>query len=91
MSAAGVDWLDIPFDLAASGDVESVPDAWEYMPSRATADCWYDFGFQRVAVLFADGHSMVIHCEHQGRLYEQQMKYLYRLHCQPSRAVLVRI
>ena len=72
--------------------VRRVPDAWEYMPRRATADCWYDFGFQTVVVLFnsPEHERWVIDVPHQGVEFEESMRYLWSLHC-GVRAVLVQI
>jgi hypothetical protein len=88
MSAAGgVSFLDIPLE-ELFGVVERVPDALDYMPRRATADCWYDFGFQRCAVL-EFGQAVVIEAPDQGSKYDLQMLALWGAHCRSS-AVVVR-
>lgn len=78
------DW----FEVDGCGRELTPPAAWEYMPRRATADCWYDFGFQRCAVL-ERGQVSVIEVPDQGEQYDAKMIVLWGAHCRSS-AVVVR-
>lgn len=48
---------------------------------RATADCWYDFGFQSIAVYSRTGKFLkALHVPDQSAKWERRMRYLWGIH-----------
>lgn len=57
----------------------------------ATADCWYDFGFQRIAIYSKAGRFLkALHVPDQSKKWEARMRYLWRIHA-TGRALLFSI
>ena len=49
-------------------------------PGRATADCWYDFGFRTLVIRFESGREKVISVPDQSDKHAPLMRYLWKLH-----------